>query len=82
MDYQYREELTKEERSTEVAQMMERGNHQLAKNEPEQVKLLLNKNVTHGFSLPILPEAVLLFPGALVQPFGMAIQWTLDDQGA
>jgi hypothetical protein len=32
MDYQYREELTEEERSSEVAQMMERGNHQLAEN--------------------------------------------------
>jgi hypothetical protein len=81
-DYRYREELTEEERSTEVAQMMERGNHQLAECEPEPVKLLLNKDVTHGFSLPIPPETVPLIPGALVQPFGMAVQWTLDEQGA
>jgi hypothetical protein len=52
MDYQYPEELTEEERSTEVAQMMERGNHQSAENEPERVKLLLNKDVTHGSHFP------------------------------
>jgi hypothetical protein len=103
MDYRYREELTEEERSTEVAQvmergnhqslteeerstevaqMMERGNHQSAENEPKRVKLLLNKDVTHGFLLPIPPETVPLIPGALVQPFGMAVQCTLDKQGA
>jgi hypothetical protein len=82
VDHQYWEELTKEERSTEVAQMMERGNDQSAENEPERVKLLLNKDVTHGFSLLIPPETVPLIPGALVQPFGMAVQWTLDKQGA
>jgi hypothetical protein len=58
MDYRYREELTEEERATEVSQMMERANHQSAENEPERVKLLFNKDVTHGFSLPILQETV------------------------
>jgi hypothetical protein len=31
------------------------------------------KDVTHGFSLPIPPEAVPLIHGAIVQPFGMAV---------
>jgi hypothetical protein len=81
MDYRYSEILTEEERVAEVSQMMERGNHQTAENKPERVKLLLNKDVTHGFSLPIPTEAVPSIPGALVQPFGMTVQWTLDNAG-
>jgi hypothetical protein len=82
MNYRYSEELTEDERATEVSQMTERGNHQSAENEPERVKILLNKDVTHGFSLPVPPDTISSIPGALVQPFGMTVQWTLDDKGS
>jgi hypothetical protein len=61
---------------------MEQGNHQLAENKPERVKILLNKDVTHSFSLPVSQEMVPTIPGALVQAFGITVQWTLDDKGS
>jgi hypothetical protein len=82
MDYRYSEELTEDERMAEVSQMTERGNHQSAENEPERVKLLLGKDVTHGFSLPVPLATIPSIPGALVQPFRMTVQWTLDDKGS
>jgi hypothetical protein len=41
----------------------------------------LVKDVTHSFSLPKLLKAVPLLAGALVQPFGLVKQFTLDKVG-
>jgi hypothetical protein len=81
MDYRFHTELSDAERATELSAMVERGNHQSAENEPDVVNKLLLKVVTHGFSLPIPPETVALIPGALVQPLGLAKQWTLNEKG-
>jgi hypothetical protein len=61
--------------------MLERGNHKSSEAEPEQIDRLLAKDVTHGFPLPVLPETVPLLAGALVQPFGLAKQFTLNEAG-
>jgi hypothetical protein len=81
MDYRYHTELTEEERSDEMLANLERGNHKSAKDEPEQVAKLLKKDVDHGFSLVIPKEQVPLIPGSMVQPLGLAKQWTLNEVG-
>jgi hypothetical protein len=53
----------------------------LAEDKPKAVARLLAKDVTHGFSMPILLQVVKLIPGALAQPLGMAKQITLNDSG-
>ena len=61
--------------------MLVRGNHKSAKEEPEIVEKLFTKDVVHGFSMVIPIELVPLIPNAMVQPVGLAKQWTLvDDQ--
>jgi hypothetical protein len=80
MPYRYSKEITEEEREKEVIAMLARGNHKSAQEEPEIVGKLLSKDVVHGFSM-ILPIGVVpLIPDAMVQPVGLAKQWTLDDQ--
>ena len=61
--------------------MLERGNHKSAQEEPEIVEQLLSKDVVHGFSMVIPIELVPLIPNAMVQPVGLAKQWTLDEEG-
>ena len=52
-----------------------------ATDELEQVKRLLSKDVTHGFSVPLPALTVTLLPFPVVIPFGLAKQWTLDNRG-
>jgi hypothetical protein len=41
----------------------------------------LTKDVVHGFSMVIPVELVPLIPDAMVQPVGLAKEWTLDEDG-
>ena len=79
MPYRYSREITEQEQ--EVLAMLVRGNHKSTKEEPEIVEKLLTKDVVHGFFSMVIPiELVPLIPNAMVQPVGLAKQWTLDDQ--
>jgi hypothetical protein len=81
MDYRFKTELSETARLIELTQILERGNHKSSNAEPEIVNKLLLKDVTHGFSIPLPPETVPLIVGALVQPFGLAQQFTLTELG-
>jgi hypothetical protein len=63
MDFRFSQTLAELERATEHYQIIARGNHKLAKDEPEAVAKLLSKDVTHGFSMPITLHIVKLIPG-------------------
>jgi hypothetical protein len=81
MPHRYSREITKPEREKEVLAMLQRGNHKSAQEEPAIVEQLLSKDVVHGFSMVIPIELVPLIPNAMVQPVGLAKQWTLDEKG-
>jgi hypothetical protein len=81
MPYRYKLEITEAAREKEVLAMLDRGNHKSAQDEPAIVEQLLSKDVVHGFSMVIPVELVPLIPHAMVQPVGLAKQWTLDEQG-
>jgi hypothetical protein len=61
--------------------MLERGNHKSSEAEPAIVNRLLLKDVTHSFSIPVTPKTVPLIAGALVQPSGLAQQFTFNELG-
>jgi hypothetical protein len=77
MSYVFTRELTEEERTTELAANIERGNHKSANDAPTEVIHLLGKDIKHGFSLPILPHIISKKKGAFVQPCGMVRQFGL-----
>jgi hypothetical protein len=62
--------------------MMEKGNHKSAEKEPNKVAELLTKHVAHGFSIPVSLQTVEKIKGAMVQPLGLATQFTLAKNGS
>ena len=81
MSYVFERELDQTTKSEELRTLLARGNHQSAKAHPDRVSNLLEKDVTHGFAIPLPIEAVLRIPNAALQPLGLAHQWTLDKNG-
>jgi hypothetical protein len=75
-------EIAETARENEVLALLERGNHKSAQDDPEIVEQLLSKDVVHGFSMVMPVELVpLVTPHDMVQPVGLAKQWTLDEEG-
>jgi hypothetical protein len=62
--------------------MMVRGNHQPAQENEDDVKRLLQKDVHHGFSLPVTPDIARKLKGAMVQPARLALQFALLEDGS
>jgi hypothetical protein len=81
MPYIFSRELTAKESLMELTASIARGNHKSATDELEQVKKLISKDVTHGFSVPFPVSTVTLLPSPVVTPLGLAKQWTLDNKG-
>jgi hypothetical protein len=81
MPYRYAVELEEEQRAKEVSAQIQRGNHKSAQANPEQVGMLLAKDVAHGFAMVVPTDLVPLIPGTMVQPTGLAEQWVLDNTG-
>ena len=82
MRYEFRRELSEEERIKELGAMLERGNHKSAKDDTAEVERLLGKDVEHGFSLPVLTSIVKKIKWAMVQPAGLASQFALQPDGS
>ena len=81
MPYVFNRELDLVTKSAERKFLIARGNHKSAKDFPDQVQLLLGKDVRHGFSIPLPVNSVSQIPQSAVQPLGLAQQWTLDEEG-
>ena len=84
MDYIFTEgdELSNEQRAAELARMTTRGNHKSALDASEHVSRLLEKDVLHGFSLPVDPKIVPRINLAMVQPCGVVNQYGLMEDGS
>lgn len=81
MPYVFTRELDPLTKLEEMRTLIERGNHKSAQSNPEQVKILLGKDVQHGFVIPIPIETIYLIPNAAVQPLGLVQQWTTKEDG-
>ena len=82
MNYTFTRELSDTERATELQANLSRGNHKSAQENSSEVRRLLAKDVTHGFSLPVNVATVQKLDHAMVQPCGLAQQFTLTETGA
>jgi hypothetical protein len=81
MDYRFSRLLTETERNEEMLGNLQRGNHKSAEDNTTVVAELLQKEVHHGFTWVIPRELVPLIPGSMVEPLGLAEQWTLNTEG-
>ena len=80
MPSRYAREITEAEKDKEVIAMLSRGNHKSAQDKPAILEHFLSKDIVHGFSMVIPIRVVPLILHAMVQPVGLAKQWTLDEK--
>ena len=80
--YKLNRELSEEERIAELAAQLVRGNHKSATSSEEEVQLLLEGDVMHGFVLPVWEEALSQVKGGMLQPGGMVRQLSLKADGS
>ena len=82
MDCFFSEPLQEEKRIQELRANLARGNHKSATANSSKTWELLLKDVHHGFSLPLPRKAVERIKGAMVQPCGLAHQFSLKADGS
>jgi hypothetical protein len=75
-------ELSEPERREEVARMLPGGNHKSAQDSHDKTEALIHKDVKHGFVMPCTRDIGEELPGAMVQPCGLARQFTLLEDGS
>ena len=81
-EYHLDRELSEEERAAELSAQLVRGNHKSATESEEEVQLLLEGDVRHGFVLPVWDSALLRVKGCQLQPGGMVRQLSLKADGS
>jgi hypothetical protein len=81
MSYVFTRTLSPSEQRHEMLAILDRGNHKSAQDLPEHVSRLLDKDVVHGFAIPLPISTILQIPNAGVQPLGLASQWSIDASG-
>ena len=77
------EDISEEERKTDLEYMLKRGNHKSASDPENEPTLIQNykKEVLHGWMLPVTLECIPKIKGASVIPVGVAPQFTIDANG-
>ena len=72
------EELSTEDKLEDLKEALEFRNHKGAKNNPELLKKLVEKDITHGYSLVLPLDKISHIPGALMLPMNIVKQNTID----
>ena len=81
MSYKFTTELDENQRLKEVEASLQYGNHKSATNNLCLFEEYIAKDVKFGFALPIDKTAITDIPKCLVQPGGLAKQFTLSPDG-
>jgi hypothetical protein len=80
--YFFSSEIPDDVRRTELENQLTRGNHKSVTANPEIAEKALRNNVWHGFAIPLPAKTVRKIPGAMVQPCGLASQFSLQAEGS
>jgi hypothetical protein len=75
-----RDRLDEASRQLALEAALRRGNHKSAKNDESSLAALLIDDVTRGYSLPLPLAQVRNIPGLSLQPMGVTIQSTINEQ--
>ena len=81
MSYKFTTELDEDQHLKEVEASLQYGNHKSATNNQRLFEEYIAKDVKFGFALPINTTAITDIPKCLVQPGGLAKQFTLSPDG-
>ena len=75
------EELDEELRASDLREALEFGNHKGATSQPELLRKLVLKDITHGYGLVLPLSKLPRLPGALMAPMNIQRQNTIDEHG-
>ena len=75
------EHLDKEMRVKDEEEALKFGNHKGATDKPELLRELVDKDVVHGYALPVPLNKIRLIPGICMAPMNIAPQNTIDEHG-
>jgi hypothetical protein len=75
------EEISKEDRASDLQEALIFGNHKGASSKPDLVKKLFNKDIKYSYSLPIPLESVTQIKGLEMAPMNIMAQNTINEFG-
>jgi hypothetical protein len=75
------EEISKEHRKRDLDDTLSFGNHKVATAKPELLKKLINKDVIHGYSLPIPLSSVKSILVLVMALMNIMVQNTINEHG-
>ena len=73
--------LSEEQRIEDLNKALDRGNHKSAESKPDLLESLVQDDIQAGFQLPIPKEIVRKIDGAVLAPYGIAEQFTINEFG-
>ena len=75
------EELDENLRQQDLEEALTFGNHKGAQKHPMRLRELVEKDVTHGYGLPLPLHHIRTLPGVVLAPMNIALQNTIDEHG-
>jgi hypothetical protein len=75
------EEISEENRQQDLKDALTFGNHKGTSAQPVLLKKLINKDVIHGYSPPILLSSVKSIPGLIMAPMNIMTQNIINETG-
>ncbi len=75
------EEISKEDRASDLQEALTFGNHKGASSKPDFLKKLISKDVKYGYSLPIPLDSVTKIKGLEMTPMNIMAQNTINEFG-
>jgi hypothetical protein len=75
------EDLSEEQRLSDVLEAIKFGNHKGAQSDPEAILKLVSKDVKHGYAVAFPLSKAHLIPGILIAPMNIMHQNTIDETG-
>jgi len=73
--------LEEKRRQQDLDEALAFGNHKGAQKHPTQLRKLVEKDVIHGYGLPLPISKIRALPGTVLAPMNIARQNTINDLG-
>ena len=74
-------DLTDDERMAKLEAQVFQSNHQLASQQPEELKKKIHREVDYRYAVPVGKEVVFKVKDAMAQPYNLNNQFTLNETG-
>ena len=81
IEYVFDHKLSKDKRIAELAANLAQGNHNSANLDPKELEEKMDREVKHGFALPVWTSIIKQIQKSMLQACGLVTQWALSETG-